>query len=305
MKGKIKNVLCGVISLAVVTAFCPKTFAMSHMEKNSSSNDIVDAKVRMEEKYKSNYVAMTKEESEKRDELIDREILKLTAYSADKSKIDNILNKYKVYRLDIPQKENKQPVIMATEGGDIALNKPTIYYDSAKREWVVSGGGNWRNGNWKNDATPIQHVTCPSSFDIGGYDSIGVSLHNIRGSYGSTSLVRSECYVSNGYTGGYKYLENLVNNNYEYGFGHDYQDYITDPHPLDGNDRDWRYMGVYFSAVARYSSSFAKYHGNATTYYSHTWDSITYGVSFSNSGVSIGFSSGVSGFKTYSADTSF
>lgn len=111
-------------------------------------------------------------------------------------------------------------------------------------------------------------------------------------------------YYSDGH-GWSQYIYNPDNNNYERGISFKYQDVITDSTPADMDWSDWRYRGRHFAALARYSSSFSNYHGNANTFYGHTWEGAITSITLGTSGASIMFEIGDKSWPAYNVDVPF
>jgi len=263
--------------------------------------DIVKSKQELADKYKDNFIQMTEKEAKERAEKIDKEILEMTALGKSDQEMDVALAKYKVYRLITPKKDSFSPMSIS---GNVNLNNVYIYYDSGASQWVLSGGGYWNSDSaWKNDAPLWAQAMCPVSFDLGGEEVVGISLHNTSGPY-TASMVSGMAYYSNGSDPGH-YIYNASNNNYEQGISFKYQDYIEDPTPSDMNWDEWKYTGRHFSALARYTSSFSDYSGNANTFCGHTWDGVISTITLGNSGASITFSVTEKSWPAYDVDVAF
>lgn len=194
----------------------------------------------------------------------------------------------------------EEPIVSPkSDGGDILINSATVMYDSYNRNWLVCGGGYWRNNNWQSDSFLSGFWGAPwagATQNIGGHDGIGVALYNTSGP--KPTLVRSYAYVHDG-NGQEKYHYNPMNLDTSRGVFFDFQDYLylKDSYVIWGNIT---YMGYGFSAMAVYDSSFSNYSGRARTYYAHTWDSTNVtGVGISDTGFNIGFSHDTSRFSIY------
>ncbi len=296
----MKKYLSSIVSLLLIfSLLIMPVFAVSTVK--DSKFDIVKMKKDLVNKYKDKKVDMTEEVKKARREKINNELLELTANGIDIREIDQKMKEYGLIRLEVPQDSSN---IYYSTASDITLNTPSIYYDYQANEWTVSGGGNWITNAWKYDSTAANQILCPASQNLGGVDSIGISLHDPSGTY-NASMVDCQGYYSDG-AGNYTLIQYADNNNYAQGITFSYQDIITDSTPMDSNWDDWKYKGKNFSALATYSSAFVNYGGNANTFYAHTWNSTTINsVTLGTSGASVTFSSSNNRFTAYSPDTSF
>lgn len=291
----------GIISILLIT-ITVSTFGVITHANSAQEFDPVKAKQELVDKYKDNFMLLSLEGSNQRAEIIDKEILEMTALGKNAQELDEALAKYNVYRLIRPEVKTVVPM---SQGSQVTLSSANIYYDSGANEWVVVGGGYWNDDMaWKNDAPLWVQALCPASHNLGGEETVGVSLHNTNGQYGTTSMVSAMGYYSDG-QGWSNYIQNASNNNYEQGISFKYQDVITDPNPGDTDWSDWRYRGRHFSALARYSASFTNYSGNANTFYGHTWSGGIATLTLGTSGVSITFSDSNKSWPAYDEDVPF
>jgi len=285
----------------LIFSICVISVTETHVNaKNTKDSEYVISKKLLEKEHKAEKREFKEEEKLARQKELDSLILESLANGVDVELLDTRLEADNIYRL----KSEEVVSIKSVGSSDITFTTPYQYYDGATGEWVIVGGGYWKNDNWKNDASIWQQLTCPLRSNLGGTETIGLALHNVSGTY-RASMVSAMGYYSDG-SGYSNYMYNPNNNNYEYGIMFNFQDEITDSTPGDANWSDWKYRGKHFSALARYSNNFSAYNGNVNFFYGHTWSSVSVSsVTLSNTGASISFTSGTEKWNIYSTDASF
>lgn len=288
-----KSVFACILSLLLVFMSSSSVFAAQNPLNNKP--DIVKAKHDLYNKHSHNYKVMTTEEMNKRSQEIDTKMAQLQNAGASQEEIDNFLEKYNIYRLE--NTDDSGQVIMSSQPGDVNLDVPMIYFDSEVNQWILSTQGYWYNQN-----IPIGEANS-WGYNVGGYDTIGISLHDTYGNYQGVSLVGFSSWCGD-QAGNVKYNKNAMSNNYSKGASFMYQDYIV--YSNDG----YHYMGAAFGCTLRYSSNFTNYNGNATTIYGHTWSScgissVSFGVQGNVPGANITFTKVDESFPANSPDAPF
>ncbi|WP_223068319.1 hypothetical protein [Paenibacillus caui] len=306
-------------TLSLVLAFFlllgQTVFAQQENPQNQKPEyDIVKAKKELAEKYadkKKSY--LSEEEMNKRTREVEKVLNELAADIAagKKTKEDakNILEKMEVYILEEPEQND---ISILSTGTDLTLNPVMMTFDSNTSRWTLTGGGYWKNDNWFYDKTGVWWGYVGETKNMGGVDSIGITLFNTGGSY-KTSVVSSLGSVTdhNGWT---VYMYNPSHGDGKYGVAFDYQDKIkltkVDSFgPYDSSD--FTYFGSGFAASVSYDSNFVYYNGYARTMYAHTWDTTTINnIGFSGSGgqygVTVNFSTSSNKFLIFNNyDTTF
>lgn len=193
----------------------------------------------------------------------------------------------------IYNKEEAPAIIPYSSGTtDVNMNTPLITYNSSASEWVVSGGGSWKQHEYVDDIPYDVYPYRGKKTNIGGQDAVGVIFHNTSGTV--PVLKRSTGYVHDG-NGANMNLSNPYNMSSSKGVIFEYQDYVTF---ADVSFDCWyKYMGYGFSSTAVYSSTFSKYHGRAGSYYVHTWGSTNItGISVSVDSISVSWTNEANGW---------
>lgn len=168
----------------------------------------------------------------------------------------------------IYNKEEAPSIVPYSTSSNVKMNTPLITYNSSASEWVVSGGGSWKNEYLIKQDHPVD-LWAPGvgqRSNVGGQDAVGISLYSVSGT--KPTLKRSQGYVHDGH-GKSMNLYNPCNLDSGRGVVFEYQDYFTVMVlGVSGN-----YMGYGYSATGVYNSTFSKYHGYARSFYAHTWSS--------------------------------
>lgn len=295
MNKSLKRLSIGICSFVI----CTGSYFGSQSTIAKAKTSSVDAKTVLYEKYKVNIDKnMTADQLKLRQQDIDQELAKLIGEKTPIAEIENIMSNKKVYLLHENTAQTITP--MATGNSDVTLNKPSIWYDSSADQWAITAGGYWNNRNWVND-TPFFYGSGWNN--IGKFDTVGFSLHDNYGNYTGTSCVSGFAYVTdhNGRSSNYY---NPASNDYSHGVYFLFQDQAY------YNSGWMNYFGDGFSCTVRYSSNFKNYHGNATTFYGHTWSSVdissvTMGTNGNVPGATINFSNTTNRWPAYSFDLGF
>lgn len=287
-----RSILAYVLSLLLV--FLSSTSVLAAQNPLNNQSNIVKAKKALADKYTHNYKMMTTEEYNKRSQEIDTGLAQLQSTGASQEEIDTFMEKHKIYRLD--NTDNSGQVILFSQPGDVHLDIPFIYFDSMTSQWILSTSGYWLNDN------PVNEVNLFNN-NVGGYDTIGISLHDTFGEYRNISLVGFTSWCGD-QAGTIQYNNNAMSNDYSKGAGFMYQDYVT---VVSGY---YRYVGKAFGCTLKYNSNFASYDGNATTIYGHTWStcsisSVKFGVEGNVPGAEITFTKTDNFFPANSPDSPF
>ena len=267
MKGVIKGLL---------SAFSISILLLGNLTVTISAEsnfDVVEAKRALAEKHENDYLSLSSEQVQNRSKEIDKILLQLYAGSQSSEAIEEVMQRYKVYKLKVPSGYEIDPTSIPTDAG---CNAASIYLDAATQEWIVVGGGWWNNENWFDDGI---------LGNVGGLDSVGIEFNGTYGSYDGVNVISSYGYMTD-HHGTSITSEYPSHGNGQYGAAFDFQDYV---HILSDT---YAYFGDGYSALIRYNSNFANYHGNARVFYAHTWNSTTINnISFGLSGIQIEFSS--------------
>ncbi|MBQ4044163.1 MAG: hypothetical protein IJD06_09225 [Clostridia bacterium] len=198
----------------------------------------------------------------------------------------------------------------------IASNNVAIFYDSVNDTWELGAGVWWDNNDYVNDYPPIIIPRIGDTYNVGGYDGLGIALYDTYGDYTTCTLEDTWLYVSAG-SHGISSTSRAPTGSIQarYGVFHQFQDYVQ---IVEGDDSvvneygesvsmEKVYFGKHMSVFAVYSGEFANYHGKATFQYVHTWNetqisSVTVGLTVSGTpaGVfSIAFTSNAYQFDTH------
>lgn len=211
--------------------------------------------------------------------------------------LENYLNAHNVYIYSC----ETNPNISAHSSGstDVQMNRVIISLNANNNTWTVTGGGFWNSDSYLEDVPTLSVLF--GAIDVGGTDAVGVSLTDTSGTF--LSMTSSSGYVHDGHG------KNMTLRNRYAGIGSSdgvvfqYRDqvYISD------DLRETCYMGYGFSAQAVYNSKFAQYHGDARSYYAHTWDECSVdSIGLGTNSFSASWSDSSCGWEVYSdSDTTF
>lgn len=271
--------------------------------------DIVAAKKELFDLHKSKYRLFSEQESFKRDTKIDQI---LTNPDLNEDEKYGLLESYDVYPLLTPTSDysiNSCP-------SDITVQKPIILFDSATQRWIVTGGGTWKNRNWDYlelrallAAKPLTMVGVTQN--VGGYDLYGIAFTNTSGSYSGVYLHSCSSKITDGQAGGYSITSTSRNTGDACdGVGFLMQDKAVVTKTYWTGWFDYEYVGKSFYVTARYNSEFTNYHGNATTFYQHSFKStkitgVNLGVSGKTLGIDVNISSEDYQFPAYGSNSPF
>jgi hypothetical protein len=216
--------------------------------------------------------------------------------------IDTIASAMENYGVYIYDSESGSSTMsaMSTDVSDVKVSAPIISYNSSKRQWTVTGGGYWKNTSYINDVGLLSH-------NIGGNDAFGVGYTSTSGTY-SSAVVSLYGYIENADCTVVKSTTDRTDGDGKSGFGFRLQDYVI-PSSIPYAAPD--YVGYRFCGQCIYNSNFTNYHGNATTYYVHTWNntavsSVSFGISGKVAEINVSLGSSTDYFLAYSgADTAF
>ena len=178
--------------------------------------------------------------------------------------------------------------------GDVSIYAPEVYYQASNQTWVVSCGGQWKNGK----ALPTFSMF---EINIGDPDAFGIGYTSIKTSYNS-SVVQSYAYIEDNSGSQRETTDNRSDGDGSLGFGFRLQDRQFSPPTFT------TYVGYIWYGACTYDSQFASFDAVATSYYTHTYSSatingVTFGVQGKNAGVTIDVSKGSKSFTGYSIDT--
>lgn len=271
----------------------------------------VEAKQELADKYIHLRKNLSEKELEQRTLDVQRELNVIASDMAAGKKTEKEakleLEKMDVYILETPEYTDITPF---SSGSDITMNAVMITYDANTSRWTVTGGGFWKNKNWYNDRPGGVWVGGQTK-NVGGLDSVGVTLYNTSGSYSGVSVVSSLGYVTD-HNGWNDWLYNPSHGDGRNGIAFDFQDKMRLSSSCTScSKEDFTYFGTGFSASVTYNSKFSNYHGNARTFYAHTWNTTTInGIGFSGGsgsyGVTINWSSTSNKFSIFNgSDKSF
>ncbi|ANF97110.1 hypothetical protein [Paenibacillus bovis] len=299
---KLRKTLPFAVTLSLfLSSPCNLSYA-SENSLNDSEYNIVEAKQQLADQADSEWANRATSLQTNENINVDSLLTKLSSEGLPANEIEEQLKPYGIYHLDVPQTSENLNSITADQS-DIAVSRPDIYYDSSKKQWVIVGAGYWKTDNW------LSHKPFVTSggeiINIGGPDAFGVSFTN-KGTTYTTSLKKTYATLSNG-SGTTKESQVRSDGNGRFGFGFRLQDYIL---RKQGYTDTFTYVGKHFAGLARYDENFEKYSGTATTYYFHTFnktslDTITFGVSNTEVGISATYINKGSQIEAYSGDTNF
>lgn len=197
--------------------------------------------------------------------------------------------------------------LASSSSGDVTLNRPTIYYDSFTKEYVITGTGKWNAHTYETPSWSWWYPSVGDTSNIGGTDAIGISLSNTSGSTSGLALNSGYGYFYNGTAT--KMSTTLTSENDIYGGGYSVQDFIKYTKVVNYIlycDVTYYYNAYNMKCVLRYDADFAKYSGSAKLFYSHTWSntSIT-GISLNKTGASLSWSNSSNRWAAYSYPRTF
>lgn len=184
-----------------------------------------------------------------------------------------------------------------SDGGDVDLGKVSLIYNGVVDNWTLVCTAAWINVEAIRDDTgwfiPIPGV----EHNIGGYDAVGIHLHDVTGT--TPTLVESFAYVNYQNEDPVKYI-NPATYDRRYGISFTYQDKIKCLTSTLFN-YTFKYFGTNLQVLTRYDSTFEDFSGTATMMYMHTGSGVELnGISVSNSGFSFNFSNSGNHFTIYS-----
>ena len=179
---------------------------------------------------------------------------------------------------------------------DVAIYAPEVYYQAASQTWVVSCGGQWKNGNalpWLNFGVDT----------IGDPDAFGVGYTSIKTEYNS-AVVKSYAYIEDESGSQRETTDVRSDGNGALGFGFRLQDRLFSTATFT------TYVGHVWYGACTYDKDFSTYDAVATGYYTHTYSScdiseITFGVTGKEAGVNVVLTKTSKGFTGYGTDTKF
>lgn len=183
-------------------------------------------------------------------EIVDALLLQVpNATPEEKAAINAELETYGVYEFEAPVIESASTC--ATDSGDVALDTPTIYYESWSKNWSVTCGGHWKNNEYGD-----------SVGNVGGADGFGVGYTNSSNKY-SSKVMSASAYMTDVNSNYRASTSNRSDGDGSKGFGFRIQDHWKSGY----------YVGHKWSGLCTYDRWFGNYNGVATAYYIHTYDS--------------------------------
>lgn len=220
-------------------------------------------------------------------EIVDALLLQVpNATPEEKAAINAELETYGVYEFEAPVIESASTC--ATDSGDVALDTPTIYYESWSKNWSVTCGGHWKNNEYGD-----------SVGNVGGADGFGVGYTNSSNKY-SSKVMSASAYMTDVNSNYRASTSNRSDGDGSKGFGFRIQDHWKSGY----------YVGHKWSGLCTYDRWFGNYNGVATAYYIHTYDSaslesVSFGFDGKTAGISADITNSVKSFTAFSADKSF
>lgn len=195
----------------------------------------------------------------------------------------------------------------ASSSGDVTLNKPTIRYDSATKQYIITATGKWNKHSYEVPTWSWWVPSVGSTKDIGGPDAIGISLTNTSGSTSGLALKSGYGCFHNGTAT--ETSSTLATENDNYGGGYKVQDFIKFTEVINcflWYDATYLYNAYNMTCVLRYNNNFKNYNGSAKLFYSHTWDntSVT-SVNLSKTGAAMAWSKTSNYWNAYSYARTF
>ena len=278
------------------TDFSEPAHFQSSLEVNSK--DLID----IAEKY-SDVVMLEGEAAIAHDQQVDDVLSDPMLSSDEKEKKLNLLGVYSVY-------EDYQAEF-ASSRDDVVVYKPSVYYDSQKKLYVISSYGNWKNKSYEKDWSKnyVGYYHEGGVYKVGNKDAVAISLQMTGGSQVGLELV-------SGYGKGYSYSDSsfsvtsstLCTGDDLHGAAYEIQDKIKCIKHADQAHKfleQFRYNCEYFTCTLRYNSKFANFSGSVTMHYVHTWkstkiSSISLSATPKGGSLSVSFSSGDNSFPAYS-----
>lgn len=302
------SMLCLIL---MMSSFASAATSSKNLDKNKF--DIVTAKNNLAFKHRDKAINMTEKERVARAESIESFVMQLFIEGLTNEQISKELEKKGVYKLEIPESVIDEVTPMS-QSADYTLNRPTIFYDTLAKNWIVEGTGSWSNSNWATDIDKVFWDRKGEIYNIGFNDAVGISYYNTNNYEASVlsshALILSDKGNANG--GSWDLLiRNPSDGDGSKGVAFEFQDQVQLLNlKLKITEADLSYLGHRFQVMIVYNDKFKDYSGNARTFYAHTWkeayiSSISFNLS-SSPGVTINLSSQTQAFKIFSdRDTPF
>lgn len=186
-----------------------------------------------------------------------------------------ILNPVGIFQLN-PDEDHPDLAVPLNNPGtsDVVINKPYIYLATTSYSWYVTMSGYW------TDPDPWYTFHLRVIGDVGGADSFGVGYTNVSGS--CPARVSARGWMDDG-SAHEKSTVNVSYSSENAGVGFSLQDNRT----KDGSK--YYSVGKRFGCSVQYPATFGSFHGTATSYYVHTWDTaVITGIGFNVSGGGLG-----------------
>lgn len=291
-----------ITSLMLVSCLVFSVFSFQASAKENKNTDMVEAKISLMQKADQTFKTRTVNAIST--EEINLKLARLTSQLVDPEIIAAEMETYGVFQLETPD----MPSTLAVDNGAMSMSKPSIYYDSTTKEWIVVGGGYWKDATW------LDHVPGVGSFpyNVGGVEGFGVGFTQTGGNY-KTKVNSHYAYMSDG-EGNEKPTYSRSDGDGSKGFGFQLQDSLLIkcfcPIYLPATEGKFSYIGKHFAGLTRYDSNFSQYTGVATSYYLHTYDeasltSVKFAVTGKTAGIDFNIVNEKKSFPAFSGDTRF
>jgi len=294
-----------LILIAAVFVFVPfqkvKASAFDPFEASIKAKQDLVAKTR--HNYKKLSAQEIVQQKERYDEIIADQTLDAKTRETKLNEIG-----YYTYR------QGQEPSIGQKSSQDnVSLSSVTIRYNSVLDQWILSGYGNWKSGDYfdSGDGMNAINIDVGAQFNVGGADAVGILLME---TYGSTEGLGVVDGLGTLTTGDHRYDVTTSNRtwlNSSQGAIYEMQDkiLITQVDYFLGLAVGWRfnYIGASFEATVTYNGAFANYSGYARVGYTHTWNktSIT-SIGIGKEGIDASWTNSSYGWKISSGtDTIF
>ena len=255
------------------------------------------------EAYYHNFVEMTSDEEAYHIAKVD-ELLAIECYYER----DLRLAEFGVFNLDTHRMEGEfVGIAPMTSPAHVNMERVTVVFDSARREWVLSGRGNWR-GHYVRPPTLWWAPRVGDNVNVGSLDYVGILLMDTWGSFNGVSITGGSANFTNGRgANSTATRSHIVSSSGGAVFALQDRLHVTAVRNfvLFANIT-WYYNAFNFNTTVRFNDAFRNYRGNAVLFYAHTWANAQLtGLSIGATSVSASWSGNNNRFTALSLDTRF
>lgn len=118
----------------------------------------------------------------------------IVEYTMNKSISPEELESYGLFVLESEEPSVSSSIMSIGQEADVNMSTPSILYNSSNDTWIVTGGGYWKNDNWKGH---FNNAFWGTYREMGGKDGYGVSFTQINDPSKFTFL-RGTLYIHDG-----------------------------------------------------------------------------------------------------------